>query len=402
MVSVNGRIWPFLGFALHVLGCSPLTQHEQQYAPAPRPRADIEEAIRTARARFKQAAESGNASAMASFFTAEGLLITRAGDTIRGRDPIEHYLTTARPGAAAATFWFYTVPRLQVCTDGAHEYGGYTAVEIRYADQAPDTLFGRLGVRWRWDSLGNARVEWAAFSDLGATRRLGRSECVDPTFLRHESSRMAVTLFQAASTITGGPAGGLEAAMVQQGWNQPGYVCPSSTKCANSPTPWSGRSGFSPVLPVLGGFRYRFSRAVATDVTIGALPQGWMVGLDTVRSAELEILWSGFFAGALLSYERWQVHLGAGPAVQSVHWRVIERNHPYNGTLVYQTSSHANAVGLVAELGVHQALVGRIRLDLRAQARRFPKTETPGTATFMPTKPDYNSHFVGLGFGVVF
>jgi hypothetical protein len=401
-MSVNRRIWPFLGFALHVLGCSPLTQLEQQHVPAPSPRPNIEEAIRTARARFKQVAESGNASAMAFFFTADGLLITRAGDTIRGRDAIEHYFTTVRPGAAAATFWFLTVPLLQVCTDGAHEYGGYTAVEIRYADHPSDTLFGRLGVRWRWDSLGDARVQWAAFSDRGATRRVSRSECVDPAFLRHESSRMAVTLFQAASTITGGPASGLKAAMVQQGWNQAGYVCSSSSGCASSPTPWSGRSGFSPVLPVLGSFRYRFSRAVATDVTIGALPQGWMVGLDTVRSAELEILWSGFFAGALLSYERWRVHVSAGPAVQSVHWRVIERNHPYNATVAYQTSSYAKPVGLVAELGMHLGFVGRIRLDLRAQARRFAKAETPGTSTFMPAKLDFNSSFVGLGFSVVF
>jgi len=127
-----------------------------------------------------------------------------------------------------------------------------------------------------------------------------------------------------------------------------------------------------------------------------------MVGLDTVRSAELEILWSGFFAGALLSYERWQVHLSAGPAVQSVHWRMIERNHPYNGTVAYQTTSHAKPVGLVVELGVHQGVVGRIGLELRAQARRFPKMETPGTSTFVPATLDYNSYFVGLGLRAVF
>src|SRR5437762_5440406 len=125
VMSVNRRIWPLLGFALHALGCSPLAQYGPQHAPVPRPRPNIEEAIRTTRARFKQVAESGGASAMAFFFTADGLLITRAGDTIRGRGSIERYFTTARRGAAAVTFWFYTVPPLQACTDGAHEYGGY-------------------------------------------------------------------------------------------------------------------------------------------------------------------------------------------------------------------------------------------------------------------------------------
>jgi len=131
---------------------------------------------------------------MALLFTEDGMLITRSGDTIRGRDSIAHFLVAARPGATGATFRLDREPPLDVCTDGAYERGWYWA-EIRYDNHPPDTISGRFGIRWRWDSLGNARVQWAGLSQRHAEQRLRRSECVNPTLARHQSAHWAVTLF---------------------------------------------------------------------------------------------------------------------------------------------------------------------------------------------------------------
>jgi hypothetical protein len=55
----------------------------------------------------------------------------------------------------------------------------------------------------------------------------------------------------------------------------------------------------------------------------------------------------------------------------------------------------------VTDLGFHHAVVGRLRIDVRAQVRRFTAT-TPTTAYLAPVRVAFNSSYVGVGFGLVF
>jgi len=329
---------------------------------------------------------------MALLFTEDGMLITQSGDTIRGRDSIAHFFVAARPGATGATFRLDREPPLDVCTDGAFERGWYWA-EIRYGDHPPDTISGRFGIRWRRDSLGNARVQWAGLSQRYAERRLRRSECVDPTQARQQSAHWAVTLFQGASTIGGGPASSLEPDMTNQGWADP---------VGRVPTLHSEATRLNGFIPVLGGLRYRVSNGLAAEAVIGALPRGSTRGMSTARNAWIEFFWSGFFAGLMMSYERGGLQVGAGPTLQNGQWRTEERDAGFYPRVTYQSSFRSHPLGAFADLGFHRAIVGRFRLDLRAQVRRFGQTTIPSAPGFAPAKVDNNSAFVGLGLGVVF
>ena len=384
--------------ALTFIACAPLPPQGQQVAPAYRRQPPIENAIRAAQSRFDQAAQAGDARAMSQFFADDAIVITRARDTIRSRGVIEHYLATSFPGARRARFWFAREPAvLDVCSDGAYEHALFTA-EVGYSDGATDTLRGRLVIRWRRDSLGQVVVHRATFADRDISRRLTKAECVDPAGPLQQSSRLSLTLFPGPQPSLGGPSRGLEKAMRARGWDDEAFACPLPNPCATLRTPRSYRA--TPVLSTLGEVRYRLSRMVAVELVLGTSSHGVSVGVNTTASSEVEIRWAGEFAAAMLSYERWGIRFGGGPALQTVRWRITDRDQPDNGYIRYQTSFRSNVVGLVTDLDVNHPVVGRIYWDVHVEARRFLRIDLPGTPRFPSVKVTNDTYFVGLGIGI--
>ena len=372
--------------SLAVAACAPASRPTTGPQPALRHKPRLEEAIRATRARFYRGGEAGDVGTMALAFTEAGMLITGRGDTIRGRAAVANYFSTTVSAPAGATFRFDREPPLQDCTFGAYERGWYWA-EVRYADHAPDTLSGRFLFRWVQDSLGDALIDWATLSRQAPEWPPPRSRCVDPAVAFQASTHLTVTMTLGGSVVGTGPQAGVESVMINHGWNDPTFD-------HGQPTPQSSTRN---QVNLVGGLRYRFRKWLAAELTIGTLPQGTTLGANYSRSENLWISWSGLFAGALVSYERGGLQLGAGPGVQRANWRADSQGGFGNRQFRFRSSS----VGLVADVGFHHAMVGRLRLDLRAQVRRFTTT-TPTTENLTPVRVAFNSSYLGVGFGVVF
>lgn len=391
-----------LSVLLLCIACAPLPKQSETVVPARPNWPRIEDAIRTAQSTFDSAAQAGDAHRMAGLFDDDALLITPASDTIRGRSAIEGLLAAAQPGATGAKFWFAREPPLEHCRDGGFEHAQFTA-EIRQGDGSKDTLQARFVVFWNRDSVGSARVKRVSFPERELSRWPTRGECVtdiesamESAKRLQESSRFSITLL--AGHTSGDPSRDFELAMKSRGWSNLAYTCPSSRPCDYLST-HSYRSTISPIVPLL---RYRFSKELAMEMLGGALLQGATIGVDTAVGSQMEVSWSGAYAGVLLSYELAGLQLGVGPAVQTVHWRVDDHNWPYNASTFYESSFHTKGVGLIGDLGWRLLLPSRLHADIHAESRWFARTDVRGSPRFPNVNVRNNSSFAGLGLGWAF
>lgn len=385
--------------ALALGACGPLPR-APTVSPVQAKQPRMEDAVRAAQAVFIQAAQAGDVRAMSRLFADDAVLITHRSDTIRGRSVIADSLTTVRPGALNARFWFARFPPLRGCIDGAYEHGEFTA-EVRYTKGATDTVHAQVVVRWGRDSLGNAQIQRAAFAEHEIARPLRRGECVDRATLQQQASRLSVTLYPFLRPF-GGPSGSVERVLRAQGWHDPGYVCPSGRRCYYGETPQSYGPAAVRVTSGLGQVRYRLSRSIAAVLFLSTSPQGSTIAHNVADSSELELSWSGGLGGALLSYQRSGFHAEAGPALEVAHWRIEDRALPYNASVVYETSFRSSTLGVVTGGGITSAVLGLWFLDLHAEVRRFLHTRLRGTPRFQQSQVTNNSYFIGLGIGLAF
>ncbi len=381
---------------LPLCACTPLVPPAQLALPVARPRPDADQAIDRTRKAFAQAIQSGDVQAMARFFVPDGAVITAEGDTVRGREALAQFFATERATPTKAALHFGEFSReshLQQCTDGVNERGRF---------HSSDTLSGPYAIRWQWDTLGDAEIQRITFVKQAAVRRLGPSGCYIPLTVQQQSRRIALSLFDVASSA-GDPSGAVETAMRQQGWDGGNLdkVCPSWTYCTYHNTPWTHLSTFGRLGRVaLGIVSYRFTPGLGTELMVGARPSGSTIGLDSAGTTQLEATWSGYFIGAAVTYERSGFQIGLGPALDRTDWRLV-RESPYNANLRSETGGRVKPLGVIVDVGYHRAVIGPFRLDLRAQLRRFGKTTLPGGATYLSASVDDNSSFIGLGLGMV-
>jgi ketosteroid isomerase-like protein len=379
--------------------CTPLVPPAQLALPVGHAHPDDDQAIDRTRRAFTQAAQSAHVQGMANFFTSDGMVITADGDTVRGREALAQFFATDRATITAAVFHFGEFSRefhLQKCTDGANERGRFHAKR----QGASDTVSGPYAIRWQWDSVGDAKIQRLTFVKQAAIRQLGPSGCYIPLAVQQQSKRIAVSLFGVANS--GDPSGAVASAMRQQGWEGGNLnkVCPSWTICTYHNTPWSHLSTHGPLGLALGVVSFQFTPSLATEVMIGARPKGSTVGLDSAGTTQLEAMWSGYFVGAALLYERAGFQVGLGPAVDHTSWRLV-RESPYNSNLRSESDGRVTPLGVILDAGYHRALLGPFRLDLRAQLREFGKATLPGGATYLNAPVDDNGSFIGLGVGMV-
>lgn len=410
LVRTPNGVWTVSGFrlsigcllALSLCACAPLVPPAELALPVSHARPDADQSIDRTRHAFTQAAQSGDAQAMAHFFVLDGMVVTSAGDTVRGREALAQFFATDRASQTEAVFHFGQFTRqskLQKCTDGANERGRFRAV--RQPVTVSDEVSRPYAIRWEWDSLGNAQIQRITFVQQAAVRPLGPSGCYIPLRVQQRAKRLAVSVFGIAGSA-GDPSGSVEAAMRQQGWDGGilTKVCPSWTACTYHSTPWSHVPTGRPLRGALGIVSFQFNPSLATEVMIGARPEGSTAGLDSAGTTQLEALWSGYFFGAAVLYERSGFELGLGPALDRMKWHLI-RVSPYNPSIRSETSGSVKPLGIILDAGYHQALMGPFRLDVRAQLRRFGKSTLPGGATYLNAPVDDNSSFVGLGVGMV-
>src|SRR5262249_24441094 len=203
--------------------CAPLVPPAQLALPVAYRSPDADQAIDRTRRAFAQVAKAGGVQGMARFFTLDGMVITAAGATGRGREALAQFFATDSAAPAAAVLHFGQFSRqshLQKCGDGVYEHGRY---------HASQTLSGLYAVRWRWDSLGSAQVQRITFVKRAAIHRLGPSGCYIPLGVQQRSKHIVLSWFGAVAS-TGSPGDGIESAMRHQGWDGGGdlhLICPS-------------------------------------------------------------------------------------------------------------------------------------------------------------------------------
>jgi hypothetical protein len=376
--------------------CVPLVPREEIDLPVAHASPDPDQAIDRTRRAFTQAAQNGDIQAMARFFTADGMVITATGDTVRGREALAQFLATDRAGPTAAVLHFGQFSReahLQQCTDGGNERGRLKTTA---------TLSGPYSVRWQWDSLGNARIQRITFVAQAAVRPLGPSGCYVPLVVRQQSKRVALSLYLVPSAA-GNPGGSVESVMRQEDWHGGSLklVCPSWTSCTYHDTPWTQLSSAGrPLQQNLRIVSFRFSPRLGTEVMVGTRRKGSTIGLDSAGTTQLEAMWSGDFFAAAVTYERYGFDVGLGPAVERLDWHMVREN-PYNVSIRSAASGRVQPLGFIVELQYHHAAIGPFRLEARAQLRRFGKETTPGGAGYLNAPVSDNSGFIGLGVGMV-
>ena len=391
------RVSVGLILALPLCSCVPLVPPAQLALPHAYPDPDADQAIDRTRRAFTQAAQSGDVQEMARFFTPDGMVITGNGDTVRGREALAQFFVSGRATPITAVLHFGQFSReshLQKCSDGVNERGRF---------HESQTLSGPYAVRWEWDSLGGAQIQRIVFAQQAAIHRIGPSGCYIPVHVRQQSKRIVVSVFGIMGSGTS-PARGVESAMRQQGWAGGGdltLLCPSWDHCTYHSTPWTHEETSNPFHRPLGIVSYRFSPSLATEVMHGDRPSGSTIGLDSAGTTQLEAIWWGYFDAAAVTYERFGFHVGFGPALERMKWRLVRAN-PYNTNLRSETSGQVKPYGLIVEVGYHRAVVGPVRLDVVAQLRRFGKVTLPGGATYLNSPIVDNTGFIDLGLGMVF
>jgi len=393
---MHKRCWPSVVSCV-VLACSPASQMSGPpggpVAPARRHLVPIERATWEARAAFDSAARAGDTTRVAAFFAGDALLISSAGDSIRGRDAIARYLAQLVPGVVSADFSFGREGSVERCVGAARERLTYT-VHITYASRTPDTVSGNLSVIWKRDSAGDLRVLWAAFSEREVGRRLSRSECLSPEDSTWRAWRLAVTIFPVPVAATTSSQGSFETILRARGWVDEACACVARATF----TPVSKWTGLVP--PSLVSIQYHLRRHVVAEILGARIPKGSTMGAQFFSSrdyAQTKLSYSGTFVGALLSYERWGIQMGFGPAVQIAHWRLRDSVVPYSSG-GYPSFTEVRwstlPVGIIGDARYHRLITNRTFLEFRAQVRRFRRVRTPSTPRFPPAMVGQGSSFV--------
>jgi hypothetical protein len=395
---MHKRLWA-AAVSCVVLACSSASQRSHPpgspVTPAQRHLVPIETATWQARAAFDSAARAGDTTRVVAFFAEDALLLSSAGDSIRGRDSIARYL--AHPGVVSAGFSFGREGSVERCVGAARERLSYTAY-INYASRTSDTVSGNLSVIWKRDSAGALKVAWAAFSEREVGRRLSRSECPSPEDSIWRAWRLSVSLFPAAAFATSGSRGSFENFI--RGW---GWVATENPAAFGPATPVSKSTG---LLPSLVGLQYHLRRHVVVEILGGGITRGSTLGarfLSRLDYAQTRLSYSAAFVGALFSYEQSGIQLGVGPAVQFGNWRLWEWFRPGSCcSSITEVRWSRSPVGVIGDARYHRLIISRLFLAVRVQVRRFPKAPIPATPRFPPAMVDQSSSFVGVGWGVVF
>lgn len=358
----------------------------------------IERATWLAKAAFDSAATAGDTGRIAAFFAEDALLISATEDSIRGREAIAHYLIQLAPAAISADFTFGR-DAFELCQGGGRERLTFVA-HVTHAGESPDTVSGHLAVFWKRDAAGNLTVAKASFSKLDAGRRSSRFDCpsLDDSIWR--SWRFAITMFPVAVYGTSAEHD-FEKVLRSRGWV-------GDCLCGGIPsfTPVSKSNGR--LLPGLLGLQYHWRRHAIGEIVIGRLPSGSTMGAQTYGNrdyAQTRLFYSGAYFGALLSYERWGIQVGIGPAVQVAHWRLRDSVIPYStgGYPSFRDQKWSTLpFGIIGDARFHRLISSRLFFAMRGEARRFRRASTPPTMRFPEATVAQNSFFFGVGWGVVF
>jgi len=384
------------------VACSPVMRAPGDGVTPPRPPpVPIERATWRARAAFDSATRAGDTLGMAAVFAADAVLISAAGDSIRGREAITHYLVQLVPEAVSVGFRFAREGSFELCSGSGRERVLYTA-QINHASRAPDAVSGSLSVFWKRDSTGALRISWVALSAREVKRRLRPSECRTPEDSIARAWRVAFSLFLVPAGASTESKGSFEGTLRTRGWVDLACACVTSNPVY---TPLS--DGTERRVPGLVSVQYRLRRHVLAEVLGGRIPEGTTMGARFYSNrdyAQTRLRYSGTLVGVLLSYERWGFQLGIGPATQSAHWSLRDSLVPFStggNPEMTDISWSKWPVGMIGDGRFQRFISGRLFLVVRAQVRRFPMARTPGTPRFPPALVDQGSSFVGVGLGAV-
>ena len=336
-------------------------------------------------------AAAGDANAIAGMFAPDAQLVRAAGDTLRGREAIAAWLSASLPPAAQLRFRFNRVEQLVECADWAVEEGVLSA--WRRGPGLEDSLVTSIGLRWERASDSTAQVAFATL-DGASARSLRRSaRCrVSTAAIQSQGRQWVLSLApDAAEHVRVSDA---YPAMIErrgQGWNSPDsptcVLCPQASRKVGK------------VLPGLSylGARYRGFGPLAIEAFVldQSAEEYEYASYEATRAVEIFYRKTGYVTGALVSYERSWVRLGAGPAYTASEWKLEERRTSFPEV---RRTDEISAFGGVAQLAVMVPVLERFAIEGRAQWFGFSEATMRGTPEFGAV--DYDQAGLALTFGL--
>ena len=380
-------------------GCATNPSGSVRSQPAP---AELPTSLTASRDALNAALLAGSADAVRPLLGDGALLVTWHGDTITQADEVARYLTSRIEGVQLRTLHFSNHPFPELCTDGAYERGQATVL----VDSAGGVVVERLSryaLRWRRDRRRHARASCAwRWPRIRRPRPASRADCHPVEQPAYRTARLVVTVVPGLfSYNSSGTTSSLRDQLTGLGWDDP--VKRGCSGLCDVPGPTPSTTGRQRGVPLaLVGIRLR-------DRLHLSLSGGTSVSGDaTARNDDLLALtrlhFSGYTAGAALTWSLPLVELGAGPAVQRTSWSADERHllDPFGFTFVDSSAvSRVTQLGMVAELRgsipVHQIL----RADGYLQARLFPATRTDRMLQLQPMSVQTSNLLLGVGLTFV-
>jgi uncharacterized protein (TIGR02246 family) len=357
----------------------------------------MQEAVASAWRTADSAAAAGDAGSLAALFAEEAVVVPREGDTIRGREAIRSWLSTALAGGATATARFNRIERLVECADWAVEEGVLRA--WRRGAGAEDSVVTSIGLRWERASDSTARVSLATL-DAPSARSLRRSaRCRANTAVVLGDRRRWIVSLSPDGLVLVRAADAYDAMTARLG---PRWNTGDSPLCRFCPRA-DRRSGSDLPLLSFAGVRYRGLGPFGVEAFVmDQHDEDYrFYDYDPSQAVLIHYEKSGLLAAALVNFERSWLRVGAGPAYSASAWTLYEERYTVPPQ-IQELTDDIDTFGAVGQLAITLPLNARFALDGRAQWFQFPKVTMRGTTYFGEVPYDPSGFALSFALGVLF
>lgn len=349
--------------------------------------------ITQAKAALDTALAARDAAALAALFDDEGLLVTSAGDTLRGgRAAAAHLLRpTATPPFVRIDF--FPELRLAQCHGGGFERGRLRLL-LQALPAGEEHPVGRYRVHWRALPGGGARIAALSFLEADSNLDLSPEACTFPERDRFRTSRVSVAVYPGFISARGAAVGGSAAdALRAQGWQDDIAVCVQH--CDMVPGPRTTGHDARPPLS-LAAVTLRPRGPLTVTLSAGPGLAGETTGFEGTERSTVVLRHEGLVAGVTAGVTWGFVEAGIGPAVQRIDWHLGERVFPqWDPTVAERTQWQVGALG---RLRLSFPVTERLALDAMGEARLFPAGTTPAVGQVTAARVRTHGAAIALGF----
>jgi hypothetical protein len=372
--------------------------------PGPLPATrELHGAVAAAHARFDTLAGRGDATALATLFTPDAIVVA-GPDTLRGFTAVAAYFTFSRPSATDGSIEFRP-NRTDLCADGAVEIGGSLMLVTRLRSGTADTLQPAYAVRWVSGPSGPARIRYASVQPQAYRPAPAVPRC-DPYLHEAMLSRRPLRLsvyapFSVAHWNLQGAFGSMAAG---RGYAVRTYlICGGGGRCAANIQPEA--SGAT----VAAGIRVRVAGFLSAEAYATPFPHEETIPVQNATASTLVVLrYAGRVAALLVGVEHRALRVSAGPALVFSKWSLVGSDAAPHAPDMERATSLGWMAQAVYTYAIGRGWFGELGASWRAahvETTRntfiwVPGSALPPSPTWAPSRLDLGGWSLGIAMGV--